>query len=451
MFSGINQSGMFSNASFSNYYDRLAKTGRTNSPASAQATEETQELSARDAFVKALKERGMSDEKIAGLPESFWKKAEKKAENNKNFNFGDDKELSKLADFLAKKADVVKSSTTDEATTGDSANISQEAKDAAAAATAEEEAEESDIVTVDTEEETDTEGTGSTGFASIFEEFQDKLNKVLLEGLGLGNLSEMAANSSFMSYSASFEISYQSMVAVAGENGMTMQETSFSMKGTFEFMSMGQMNRPWTVEEAIKAFQLQSGKDEGTDEVDANDPFAALKDYFSPEKTANRILDFSLGFFGNSSAFKEGGDTEESRGSFAEMIGAAIQKGFDQALGTLGALPKETSDEVDDTHKRVFDGLDNFVKTGSKDGKEAQPYSSFQAYSSVFEMNYSSTTTYFSADETADALEGLYNKYFNKGYGNAAQTQIPTEQSPEVADEQEQDEEVNVSPIDISA
>ncbi len=447
MFSGINQSSMFSSYKLSSYWENITKTGITNGNTSnveSTEQEDAQTVSAREAFANALKEKGMSEETIASLPESVWKKAEKKAANADDYDFTQDKQLQKLADFLAKKAELVKSETNTGSSDSDSATISQEALDAAAgnstnATEEEEEAAESGVVTTETEEE---EAKAATTYASIFDEFKDKLNQMLLEGVGLGNLSEATAGTSMMSFSASFEISYSSMIAVAGENGMTMQETSFSLKGSFEFMGIGSAAN---FGDSFNPFDFLSGLNgtdsaDASDETEATDPFAQLQEYFSPEATADRILDFSLGFFGNSQQYKEGGNTEEARSNFADIIGKAIQKGFDQAMGILGKLPDETQEEVDETHSLVFDGLDNFVKTGSKDGEEGdevtEPLFDFSAYSSVFEMNYSSVTTYYSAEETGQALDDLYNKYFNNGYGvesqedTAEQNATPVEAKP---------------------
>ncbi len=96
----------------------------------------------------------------------------------------------------------------------------------------------------------------------------------------------------------------------------------------------------------------------------------SMKDYFSPEATAGRILDFATAFFPASEAFKEGGDTEEARKKFADMMGKAIQKGFDQAMGSLGTVPDATQKGIDKTHELVFKGLDDFVKNGMKEEKK---------------------------------------------------------------------------------
>ena len=457
MFSGINQSNMFKNVNFMNsYWKNTAAYGSHNSNSGTAGTEnaatentDSQQVSSREDFISILKDKGISEEAIAALPEKIWKRAEEKSEKNNNYNFGEDKQLQKLVDFLAKKSELMQSQQKSDQGSSDSADISQEALNAAAtagdsASEAEEadNSEESGVVTPETEDE---EAAGAQNYGSIFDEFKDKLNQLLLNSLGLGDLSEAGASATMMSFSASFEISYSSMVAVAGENGMTMQSTSFNLKGSFEFMGIG--SNLSGIGDSFDPFSFLSGN---TDEVGKNDPMAKLKEYFSPEATADRILDFSLGFFGNSKQYKEDGNTEESRQNFADVIGAAIQKGFDQALGILGNLPSETQDEVDETHTRVFDGLDNFVKTGSKDGNEdeevKEPAFDFAAYSSVFEMNYSSVTSYYTAEETGQALDDLYDRFFNQNHDiKNATYQLTPEQQEDANNASE------AAPLDVTA
>ncbi len=52
------------------------------------------------------------------------------------------------------------------------------------------------------------------------------------------------------------------------------------------------------------------------------------------------------------------------------MMGKAIQKGFDQAMGSLGTVPDATQKGIDKTHELVFKGLDDFVKNGMKEEKK---------------------------------------------------------------------------------
>ena len=58
--------------------------------------------------------------------------------------------------------------------------------------------------------------------------------------------------------------------------------------------------------------------------------------YYSPERTAERIINFALSFY-------DGGDRQE----YAEMVKAAVMKGFDQAMGAFGGvLPQESYDTI---------------------------------------------------------------------------------------------------------
>ena len=89
-----------------------------------------------------------------------------------------------------------------------------------------------------------------------------------------------------------------------------------------------------------------------------------------------------------SDAYKKGGDTEEARKEFADMMGKAVQKGFDQALGALGKIPDETRAGIDKTHELVFKGFEDFVKNGMKQEKE-DTYKALQG----LEFTYESTVT----------------------------------------------------------
>ncbi len=301
----------------------------------------------------------------------------------------------------------------------------------------------------------DDNSDDSSGYAmSMLDEFKKQVNDVLMQSMGLndpeslqglsglGGLNELFGSAlngnsfSAMSFSAQFEINYQSVMAVAGENGMTMQSTSFSLSASFEFIGMssgyGSDFNPFATDD--------------TEEGQPTDMMSKLKDMFSPEKTAQRILDFALSFFPNSKQYTEGGDTQDSRQSFADIMSAAVQKGFDQAMGILGKVPEETEKEIDETHSRVFDGFDDFVQNGY-DWANSN-YGSIQAYSSTFEMSYSSTAIYYSADEV-DSIFGNHNanalgnssSYEDEPAEEVAATQVnaDNETSQSAADEQAED------------
>ena len=78
--------------------------------------------------------------------------------------------------------------------------------------------------------------------------------------------------------------------------------------------------------------------------------------YYSAENTAERIIQFALSFY-------DGGDRQE----YAEMVRAAVMKGFNQAMGVSGgALPQISSDTIG----LVNSALDTFA-AGSNTGMVA--------------------------------------------------------------------------------
>ncbi len=199
--------------------------------------------------------------------------------------------------------------------------------------------------------------------------------------MGMQNLagSDTPVGGAMTAASYQFELNYQVVQAVSGATGQSAQSMSFSIEGSAAFM------------------QALTGTENPQDaqKVASKDPMEMMRTFFSPENTARRILDFSLNFFKMSSFFEDGGDTEEARGGFADFIGKAIQKGFDEAMGILGSVPEETQQDIDKTHELVFDGLDDFVENG----REIDPNSDafVMAYSDWefnLEMNYTSVQSY---------------------------------------------------------
>lgn len=162
-----------------------------------------------------------------------------------------------------------------------------------------------------------------------------------------GDTFSLSPNASMysMQMQASLQINYESYTQVATANGYESKKVSWNLAVDINYLR-------------------QAAGQVGDEEQFAADPNKWMQDFFSPEKTAERILDFSLSFFTKSSFFREGGNTEEARGKFAEYIGNAIQKGFDQAQGLLGKLPDEVQAGIDKTHDIVWQGLDSFVING---------------------------------------------------------------------------------------
>ena len=77
-----------------------------------------------------------------------------------------------------------------------------------------------------------------------------------------------------------------------------------------------------------------------------------VPEYWNAENTSQRIVDFSVAFFG---AFK--GEGEE----FLDKIRSAIEDGFKQAREILGNLPDEVSGLINDTYDLVMKKLDSWA------------------------------------------------------------------------------------------
>lgn len=247
------------------------------------------------------------------------------------------------------------------------------------------------------------EKSGSGGFMSflndmpLFNEFK----------IGLMDAFKRLDSASAGSISAQYELNYTSMQYVANAaGGFDYKETTLNIKLDLNYVKAaagGQSGKQIAdmigssddfeslvnnLNSLNQPQQTQNGKG-----IDPNDMMASLKDYFSPEKTAGRIVDFATAFFPMSDAFKAKGDTEEARNEFAEMMRNAIQKGFDQAMGVLGAVPKSVQEGIDKTHELTFKGIDDFVKNGLNKNKEQNGiYSALEQFAFSAQVNYSETS-----------------------------------------------------------
>ena len=189
----------------------------------------------------------------------------------------------------------------------------------------------------------------------------------LLKSLGI-DVSRLPEGLELRNFNVQFELSYQTLRAMS-ESGITeQQKLSFSYRATFDFLYTGYGETSPTAADAEAA---ESGDAEGAQETQAASPLDKLMAYFSPEKTAQRILDFALSYFPKSKQYQEQGDTETGRQSFADFIGQSVQKGFDKAQKILGKLPESIQSGIDTTHTIVFDGLSMFVQKGLDPDKSA--------------------------------------------------------------------------------
>lgn len=99
---------------------------------------------------------------------------------------------------------------------------------------------------------------------------------------------------------------------------------------------------------------------------DLNIPEGAVIDT-SPDATAERILNFALGFFDRYAKNNGLNDDEDGRRQFANFIGGAITQGIDEArqiLGALNALNPQVTSNIDRTAEVIRKGLDDFITRG---------------------------------------------------------------------------------------
>ncbi len=88
----------------------------------------------------------------------------------------------------------------------------------------------------------------------------------------------------------------------------------------------------------------------------------AVADY-TPEKVADRIVDFATGFF---DAYRDANpdmDDETALDRFLELIGKGVDKGFEEArniLDGLTVLEGEVSSNIDQTYSLVQSGFTDF-------------------------------------------------------------------------------------------
>lgn len=180
-------------------------------------------------------------------------------------------------------------------------------------------------------------------------------------------LSEDARNKVIWANSQ-FQVNYQVLKSVNGANGYNTSEESFSLHASYRFLQMAsgadEVSAQTETPSSEKTANEESGEVAPADETSDDNLLTRLQEYFSPENTARRILDVATSFFSLSDAFKNGGDTEAARQTFADFIGGAIEQGFSAARGILGEIPEDVSAGIDKTHSLVFSGLEDFVSNG---------------------------------------------------------------------------------------
>lgn len=231
-------------------------------------------------------------------------------------------------------------------------------------------------------------------------------------GLSLDKLGlSQDAQNKVMWAKSQFELNYQVFNSMNEANGEKSFQETFSFKASYEFLQMASGQDIPQPEMTESAEELPS----------QDDALTRLQEYFSPENTAQRILDMATSFFPLSRIGKTEGDTEAARQSFSEFIGAAINTGFQSARNILGDLPDDIVAGIDKTHSLVFSGLEDFVKNGL-DPEKSQPggvYERITAYResrvSVVHSSKSASTSSYDAKGDAKNVAAESSKLSTKG------------------------------------
>lgn len=86
----------------------------------------------------------------------------------------------------------------------------------------------------------------------------------------------------------------------------------------------------------------------------SSESLAGNGDYFSPDNTSQRIVDFASGLFPSYKSRHPEMSHDEAGKRFAELVRNAIDDGFREALAILGSLPDSILDSIRETYDLVM-------------------------------------------------------------------------------------------------
>ncbi len=175
------------------------------------------------------------------------------------------------------------------------------------------------------------------------------------------------SKTALMSYQYQSQQSSSSIVAqkVNKEDGsvVNFEGSAYSMTESLS-LSITDGNRTLDIlyERTISAIEVE------IEEISQKNPLVASYleggniDY-SPEATADRIVNFATSFFEVHRARHENLSDEEALGSYMNVIGDAIDKGFSEAreiLDSLNVLQGEVKENIDTTYDLIQEKLSLF-------------------------------------------------------------------------------------------
>lgn len=168
----------------------------------------------------------------------------------------------------------------------------------------------------------------------------------------------------------------------AGQSQSILEQVVIEASSRYQFNSILQPSQPPGAGKA-SAYEDRSGE--------AGEKYGLLKteaelilqaheqafsgDPFSPEATADRIVNFAVSFFPMFAADNPDMTHQQQVEAYREMVEGAIDEGFKDALQILGALPNDISANIEQTRSLVSEKLDAFFNQlageGAEEGKKA--------------------------------------------------------------------------------
>ncbi len=85
------------------------------------------------------------------------------------------------------------------------------------------------------------------------------------------------------------------------------------------------------------------------------------------EAVSDNIFEFTKVLYEKYKLDNDGADNQEILDQFYKIAKGSIQKGYDEAMNTLGALPKDVQELSKSTLDRSLEKLDNWYKNGGKE------------------------------------------------------------------------------------
>ena len=197
---------------------------------------------------------------------------------------------------------------------------------------------------------------------SIINQFLQKINNNE-EKSGNTNLvsnGEDSGKYKLTNLNAELEITEYNSLSIGEKISSTIfKSTSFNLEAAFKDEMGNQINLSIDID--IKS-KTQKAMDAYAKSIDDSKIDKRDDDYYSPEKTAQRIVDFAAGFLNSFKTNHSEDKADKQINDFYNLALEAIDKGFSDAQDILGALYGEKAEKTQDiTHELLSKQKDNWL------------------------------------------------------------------------------------------